>query len=315
MARYLERAENSARILNANTQLVLETQVGTVSEARLWEPIIFTLGDEKIFREVHANMTEGNVVDFVLFNPRTPNSILSCINQARENARCIRDQLSSETWEQLNRLYLNLRGRTFEDYQRIGPTEFLGRIRKSIQLFYGIAAAMLPRNDAWQFYDLGRFLERADNVSRLIDVKYFVLLPAIESVGSTLDAVHWGAVLRSCSAFEAFRKSRRGQISAERVIEFLVLDPLFPRSIRYSIVQAEQAVRQLTRDGEHQFSNAPTRSLGRLRADLDYLVIGDIIAYGLHEWIDRLQLSIAQAHQDIMTTFVDYDIGSARVLG
>lgn len=314
MARYLERAENSARILDVNTQLVLEDASGSMDEARSWEPIIFALGDDRTFHDHYDETSEENVADFVLFNPKNTNSILSCINQARENARCIRDQISSETWEQLNRLYLALRGKTVADFQSGVPSEFLSDLRRSVQLFYAISASMFPRNDSWHFYDIGRFLERADNTSRLIDVKYFTLLPSQQSVGSTLDALQWGAVLRSCSAFEAFRKTRRGIINAERVLDYLLLDEFFPRSIRYSMIHAEEAVRRLTRDADHHYSNAPTRSLGRLRADLDYLVIGDIISFGVHEWIDKIQLTIASIHEDIESTFVHYDVERARIL-
>ncbi|MGH8021432.1 MAG: alpha-E domain-containing protein [Opitutaceae bacterium] len=315
MARYLERADNSARILDVNTQLALENRAGPSDDARLWQPIIFALGDETLFKQLYPETTEQSVAEFVLFNTKNPNSILSCINLARENARCIRDQLSSEAWEQLNRLYLHMRDKTVADYHGVGTTDFLSRLRKSIQLFYGIAASMLPRNDGWHFYNLGRFLERADNTSRVIDVKYFTLLPSALAVGSALDALHWAAVLRSCSAFEAFRKSRLGVIKAERVLEYLILDEFFPRSIRFSIITAEEAVRRLTRDADHHYSNAPSRSLGRLRADLDYLLIGDIVSHGLHEWIDNLQLKIAKIHEDIESAFVDYDIERARILG
>jgi uncharacterized alpha-E superfamily protein len=315
MARYLERAENSARIVDVNTQLVLDAQGHKVGETKAWEPIIFVLGDDKLFRELYGAASESAVIAYVLFEPRNPNSIVSSINTARENARCIREQLSTETWERLNRLYLDLRGMKMSDYHTLGAGELLNRIRTAIQQFYGVAASMLPRNETWQFYELGRFLERSDNTSRLIDVKYFTLLPSVRDIGGTLDAVQWGAVLRSCSAFEAFRKSRRGQITADRVVDYLILDEHFPRSIRFAITQAEEAVRRISRDTDHHFSNTPTRALGRLRADLDYTVIGDIIAQGLHEWIDRLQVTISNIHDDVQSTFFFYDVEKAKILG
>lgn len=308
LARYLERADNSARIVDVNTQFVLDVPVQAGSEERAWDPIILASGDDKLFRELYPQSGESAVIDFVLFNQRNPNSVISCINQARENARCIREQLSTETWEQLNRLYLELHGRNFADYQRVGSTEFLNRIRLGIQLFYGIAGNMLPQNEAWHFYNLGRFLERADNTSRLIDVKYFALLPSAQDVGTALDTLQWGAVLRSCSAFEAFRKSRRGQITIERVVDYLILDEVFPRSIRFSITHAEEAIRQVTQDSDHHFSNRPTRTLGRLRADLDYATMREIISAGLHEWIDHLQVAIGHVHEDIQKTFFFYDV-------
>jgi uncharacterized alpha-E superfamily protein len=315
MARYLERAENASRILDANTQLVLDAQLQASDLSRAWEPIVFVSGDDKVFRKLYTAFDEASVVDFTLFNQQNPNSVLACVNAARENARCIRDQISSEVWEQINRLYLDLQGRSVADYHRIGSGQFLSDIRQSILTFYGVSASMLPRNEAWQFYELGRFLERADNTSRLLDVKYFTLLPSVKLVGTTLDAIQWSAVLRSCSAFEAFRKNRRGQINAERVIDYLILDEHFPRSIRYAIIQAEEAVRAITRDRDHHFSNPPSRSLGRLRADFDYTVIKDIIDFGLHEWIDKLQSTINSIHGDIEKTFFFYDTATAKIVG
>jgi len=315
MARYLERAENASRILDANTQLVLDAQLQATDLSRAWEPIVFVSGDDTVFRKLYPAFDESSVVEFTLFSPENPNSVLTCINAARENARCIRDQISSEVWEQINRLYLSLQGKTVADYHRVGSGQFLNEIRQSILLIYGVAASMLPRNEAWQFYELGRFLERADNTSRLLDVKYYTLLPSVTLVGTTLDAIQWSAVLRSCSAFEAFRKNRRGQINAERVIDYLILDEHFPRSIRYSITQAEESIRAITRDRDHHFSNPTSRSLGRLRADFDYTVIKDIIGFGLHEWIDKLQATINSIHGDIEKTFFFYDTESARIDG
>lgn len=313
MTRYLERAENASRIVDVNTQLVLDAQMHTADDARRWEPIIFASGDDKLFRELYRTADEASVIDFVLFNPRNPNSVLSCINQARENARCIREQLSTETWEHLNRLFLELRGKTVADYHAVGGSEFLAGIRQGVLLFYGVAASMLPRNEAWQFYELGRFLERADNTSRVLDVKYFTLLPSVDDIGTTLDAIQWAAVLRSCSAFEAFRKTRRGQITAERVVDFLIFDEHFPRSIRYGITQSEESIRRITRDSDHHFSNTPTRSLGRLRAQLDYANIHDVMAGGLHEWIDDLQTTIGKLHRDIEKTFFFYEVANAQI--
>lgn len=313
-ARYLERAENTARLLDVNSQLALDLQTGDTSEENAWKPMIAATGDEKRFKELYGELNQRNVVDFMIFNRENSNSIAASIACARENARCVREQLSSETWEQLNRLYLRLKHETYDHYQQVGSSEFLTRTKLSIQLFYGIAANMLPHNEGWSFFEIGRSLERADFTSRLIDLKYFTLLPSVDMVGTAIDAIQWGAVLRSCSAFEAFRKSRRGLITPDRVTDYLILDEHFPRSIRYGIVLAEEAIRQVTRDSERHFSNDATRSLGRLRADLDYCQIRDIVSFGLHEWIDSLQEKIGVIHKDIESTFFFYDTAGAKVL-
>lgn len=313
-ARYLERAENTARLLDVNSQLALDLQTGDTSDKNAWQPMIAASGDEKRFKKLYDELTQRTIVDFMIFNRENPNSIASSIASARENARCVREQLSSETWEQLNRLYLRLSHETFDDYLRVGSSEFLNRTKLSIQLFYGIAADMLPHNEAWSFFEIGRSLERADYTSRLIDLKYFTLLPSVDMVGTAIDTIQWGAVLRSCSAFEAFRKSRRGLITPDRVTDYLILDEHFPRSIRYGIILAEEAIRQVTKDSERHFSNAATRSLGRLRADLDYCDVRDIVSFGLHEWIDGLQEKIGIIHDDIESTFFFYETAEAKVL-
>jgi uncharacterized alpha-E superfamily protein len=316
IARHLERAENAARILDANTQLALDLRASeALDEATLWRPVILALGDADLFTQLYGQPTEETVATFALFDRRNPSSICSSVAQARENARCARETLSSETWEQLNRLHLRLQDHTWKDYQEIGSSEFLNRIKKSIQLFYGVASSMLPRNEAWNFFQVGRFLERADSVSRLIDVKSYTLRPSAQAAGSSTDLIQWSAVLRSCSGFEAFRKLHRGSVSPDRVLEFLILEESFPRSIRYAVVQAEEALRGISRDRDHYFSNAASRSMGRLRADLDYSRIEEIVAGDLRMWLETLQERLATIHHDIDETFISYPLETAKLLG
>lgn len=314
-ARYVERAQNASRLIDVNAQLVIDLNGSrSVNRADDWIPMIHALGDEKLFSKLYRESDEESVVNFVIFDPRNPTSILSCINCARENARCIRDQISSEAWEQLNRLYLRLQHESFADYSRLGAYEYLNRIKGSLILFNGIVDSMFPRNEAWFFYIAGMYLERADNTSRLIDVKYFALLPSVAAVGTAIDAIQWASVLRSCSAFEAFRKSRRGQIAPDRVIDYLFLEPAFPRSIRFSISEADNAVGWISRNVDHRFTNPPTRSLGRLRAELDYASIREIIDYGPHEYIDLLQQKLTDIGTEIEKTFFYYDLETAKII-
>lgn len=315
MSRYLERAENAARIIDVNAQLVLDMQSQrSADDPRSWEPMVLASGDESLFNTLYPALSERNVVSFVIFDRANPNSIVSCVETARENARCVRDQLSSEVWEQLNRLYLRLREETYSDYQRLGSSEYLNRTKASLQLFYGIAESMLPRNQAWWFFELGRCLERADNVSRILEVKYYTLLPEVEQVGSALDVIQWASVLRSCSGLEAFRKSHRGQLSFERVLAYLILDETFPRSIRFSITQSEISLRKITKDSDHHFSNSATRELGKLRAELDYALIEEIIPVGLHQYLEQIQTSVSRVDGAISETFFNYPVKSTRIL-
>lgn len=309
MARYLERAENTARIVDVNAQLVLDLQSSqAVDDPKAWEPMVYVAGNENRFFELYgrSGLTEENVVTFMLFDRRNPSSALSCINQARENARCIRDQLSSEVWEQLNTVHLTLRAHDYATYQDRGSVDYLDDLKESLQLVHAIAESMLPRGPGWWFHEFGRFLERADNVSRIIDVKYFVLLPRVQAVGSALDLIQWASVLRSCSGYEAFRKSRQGQLSLDRVVEYLVLDPLFPRSIRFAVSAAGDALDHVLADLPGLANNRCRRKVDALVAEFKRADITQILLGGLHEYLDGLQVKIAGIHEAMTATFIDH---------
>ena len=315
MARQLERAENTARIVDVNAQLVLDLQSRQAADdPRSWEPLVYVTGDEDKFFELYGETpSERAVTEFMLFDKRNPSSLISCIGMARENARCIRDQLSGEVWETLNTFYLKLKSDDYTRYAQLGSAEYLNRVKTQIQLFYGVAESMIPRTGLWWFFQLGRHLERADNTSRILDVKYYMLLPNLHAVGSALDMVQWASVLRSCSAFEAFRRSRRGQLNLERVVDYLVRDDVFPRSILFSVMEAEQALGQITGVAVHLEDTQPARLIRELRAELEMIDIHSVIADGLHEFLDDVQMKISDIHAAVQATFVNYDTASAQV--
>ena len=314
-ARYLERAENAARIVDVNAQLVLDLQARAVDERRLWEPLVYVSGGEELYRSLNdGNVTEQSVVEYMLFDRRNPSSVVSCISTARENARCIRDQISSEVWEELNTFYLKVKEEDYTTYVQMGSAEYLNGLKNAIQLFYGIADSMIPRTEMWWFFELGRFLERADNTSRILDVKYFMLLPDVSEVGSALDMVQWASVLRSCSAFEAFRKSRRGQLTLERVLDYIVRDRTFPRSITFSVRKAREALECVTGGAEHLRENDADRLLASLERELRDANMAQVIKGGLHEYLDAIQLKIGGIHNAVQKTFIFYDTEQAHVL-
>jgi uncharacterized alpha-E superfamily protein len=316
MARYLERAENTARIVDVNAQLVLDLQSRQAADdPGSWEPLVYVSGGDEEFHEAHGKQaSERTVVDFMLFDRRNPSSIASCIANARENARCIRDQLASEVWEQMNAFHLKLQEDDYSEFAQIGSAEYLSRIKGQIQLIYGIAESMLPRNETWWFFELGRHLERADNTSRIIDVKYYTLLPSRHAVGAALDIVQWAAVLRSCSGYEAFRKSRRGQLNLERVVDYLMLDDNFPRSISYSLRHAAFALDCITAEAPHLMDNPAARRIAALEKTLAQSVIHEVIVRGLHEYLDDIQVEVARIHDAIQETFINYPTDGARML-
>jgi Uncharacterized protein conserved in bacteria len=315
-ARYLERAENTARLLNVNNQLVLDLQSRQAADApRAWEPLVYVCGGDSLFRKRHGtDVTERTVVDFVLFDRQNPSSVFSCVATARENARCIRDQLASEVWEELNSFFLRLKDDDYERYAQLGSAEYLHFLKSNIHRFYGVADSMIPRTQMWWFFELGRFLERADSTSRILDVKYFMLLPANTRVGSALDMVQWASVLRSCSAFEAFRQSRRGQLSLERVVDYLLRDTVFPRSVLFSVNAIHRALTCITADAPHLADNAAVRLVTALREHLENCDTPHIITRGLHEYLDDLQVRTGDIHDAIQDVFIHYSTDHARVL-
>ena len=316
MARQLERAENTARTVDVNAQLVLDLQSRQAADdPKSWEPLVYVTGDQEKFFELYGKVaSERAVIEFMIFDRRNPSSIMSCIYAARENARCIRDQLSSDVWETLNTFYLKLKSDDYSRYAQLGSSTYLNHIKTQIQLFYGVADSMIPRTDLWWFFELGRHLERADNTSRILDVKYYMLLPNIHNVGSALDMIQWASVLRSCSGFEAFRRSRCGQLNLERVVDYLLRDSEFPRSILFSITEAEQALGHITANSVHLEDSSAAILIRELRAELEMIDIPAVIADGLHEFLDDVQNKISDIHAALQATFVEYTTADAKVL-
>jgi len=316
MARQLERAENTARIVDVNSQLVIDLQSRQAADdPKSWEPLVYVSGNEETFFELYGKRaSERSVVEFMLFDRRNPSSILSCVSHARENARCVRDLLAAEVWETLNTFYLKLKDDDFARYAQLGSAEYLNRVKGRIHLFNGVADSMLPRSNAWWFLQLGRHLERADNTSRILDVKYFMLLPEVSAVGTALDMVQWGSVLRSCSAFEAFRRSRRGQLSLERVVDYLLRDELFPRSTLYSALAASHALSQIVEGAPHLQGNRAEVLIAALINELRRTDTQQIITGGLHEFLDTIQVRLNEVHEAIQRTFIDYPIDRAEVV-
>jgi uncharacterized alpha-E superfamily protein len=308
IARYLERAENTARIVEVNAALVLDLQARQAADdPRAWEPLVFVTGSDEKFHELYGEKaTERAVVEFMLFDKRNPSSVLSCVATARENARCIRDQLSAELWETLNTFYLRLKDDDFTRYAQLGAADYLAWIKTQTQLFHGVADAMIPRGVGWWFFELGRHLERADNTTRILDIKYFMILPGLQAVGSALDMVQWASVLRSCSAFEAFRRSRRGDLDLGGVVDYLIRDPAFPRSVLHAVTQAEGCLARIgPGDGQPAVAHAHALLRG-LREDLQAADAKAIIAAGLHEYLDGLQLRIETLHTAIERAYITH---------
>jgi uncharacterized alpha-E superfamily protein len=299
MARYVERAENLARFIDVSLNLILDQPE---IAAQQWEPLIFATGDQDLFANSYGTASPEHVIRFLVFDRDYRNSIISSLVSARENARTVREAISSEAWEQLNEFYHFVRDATTQPRAPEELSDFFVELKDYSHLFNGILDATMSHNKGWHFANLGRLLERADKTSRILDVKYFTLLPNIQDVGTTIDDLQWSAVLRSVSGFEMYRKRYHG-ITIRRVVEFLTLDPYFPRAIRFCIDHADESLHQIVGSAPGSYRNLAEQLLGRLKAELAYTDIQMIIKQGTHEFIDGLQTRLNEIGDAVHDTF------------
>ena len=299
LSRYTERAINVARFIEVNLQMILDLPSGSHEQ---WAPLVIITGDDAGFAEHYPSASRENVIQFLTFDIENPNSILSCLRAARENARTVREAISSEMWEQINSWFLMVNAAASDRRIKEQPYGFFSDVKKASQLFDGITDATMLHGEGWHFYQMGRLLERADKTSRLLDVKYFILLPSAADVGTTLDDIQWGAVLRSASAFEMYRK-RHGHIAPDHVVDFLLLDDEFPRSVDFCLSGTNASLHAISGTPVGTFRNAAEQHLGHLRAELAYADVQQIIAKGLHEFLDGLQSKLNRVDHTIFETF------------
>ena len=299
LSRYIERAENVARFIDVNLHLMLDLPTGTSEQ---WDPLVQTTGDVPLFQERYGTPSQEHVVAFLTFDPKNPNSILSCLRFARDNARSVRQSISSEMWEQVNRFYLMVSAAAADGRLVQAPHDVFTEIKMASHLFVGITDATMSHGEGWHFGRLGRLLERADKTSRILDVKYFILLPAAADVGTPFDDIQWAAVLKSASALEMYRK-RHGRLSPDRVADFLILDREFPRAMHDCVVKAGESLHAISGTPPGTFQNLAEQRLGRLRSEFDYARIEEIIGGGLHEFLDTFQARLNRVGDAIEETF------------
>jgi uncharacterized alpha-E superfamily protein len=299
VGRYVERAENVARFLDVNLNLTLDT---TLVGEQQWQPLVNTTGDHEDYAKRYGTAAEENVIRFLTLDADNPNSIFSCLQAARENARSIREIISSEMWEQLNTCFLMVRTMVANRDPLERPQDFCAAIKEASHLFTGLTEATMTQNEGWHFLQLGRMLERADKTTRLLDVKYFILLRSVQDVGSPIDEIQWAAVLRSASAFEMYRK-KHGRIVPSRIVQFLLLDDEFPRSARFCLNRARESLHAITGTPPGSFRNPPEKLLGQICSDLAYTQVDEVINAGLHEYLDDFQTRMNRVGSGIFEEF------------
>jgi uncharacterized alpha-E superfamily protein len=299
MCRYIERAENVARFISVNLNLLLDMPS---EKGKHWEPLIMTTGDQAFFEKHHPDYRRETVIRFLTFDREYANSILACVAAARENGRSIREIISSEMWEHLNTFYLELADPKSQPFALEDPHRFFKIIQMRSHLFTGLMDCTMSHGEAWNFARIGMMIERADKTSRILDVKYFMLLPQAELVNTPIDNIQWTAVLKSASAFEMFRKAHH-HITPRGVANFLIFDSQFPRSIRHCISKSMVCLHRIGGSAPGAVHNEAEKRLGRLEADLEYTDIDEVIDQGMHEYLDNLQTRLNRVDAAIGTTF------------
>lgn len=287
MSRYTERAENTARMLDVNYQTSLLPQ--SASEALAgWEGLLSISELKPAYTAKYGEaISPRNVMDFMVRDEKNASSIVSCLKNARENARAVRGTLTTEVWETENQTYLEvMRMLSSGDFER-DPGQFFEWVKFRSHLSRGVTAGTMLQDEAFHFLRLGTFLERADNTARLVDVKFHAVkndfLGVTHAKDQEFDFYHWSAILRSVSGFEVYRKVYRDVIKPERVAELLILRPDMPRSLLGCLNEVMSNLAMVTSDS----SSETLRRAGKLRSDLQYARIDEILANGLHAFLTQ----------------------------
>ncbi len=302
MSRYIERAENLARLLDVTYQMSLVPQsLSAINQS--WNAIITLNSLDEAYQAKYSTVNGENVLKFMVSDPDNPASIFSCLRSARENAHAVRGTLTTEMWETLNSTWLEAREKTFDQLYNAGISEFFEWVKTRSSLSRGTTLGTLLQDEAYHFIRIGTLLERADNTARILDVKYHVLRPQGDE-GAT-DFYEWGALLRSVSAFEVYRKVYRDVITPERVAELLIFNKDMPRSLQFCLNSVVKNLGLISNSN----SGETERQGGMLNAQLRYGRIEDILEHGLHEWLtdfmDRIYMLGNGISKDFLVPMVE----------
>jgi uncharacterized alpha-E superfamily protein len=307
MSRYVERAEHVARILWVNSNLLIDVgELAPDLQLRQWQSVVAIMragvlpeppADEAGAEAVVAQ----RVAQHMVFNADNPNSLFSCISRARENARAVRETISAEMWENLNTLYWTLHDAParFDE----APDDFYRQVIYGSMLFQGLTDQTLAHDQRWHFAQLGKYLERIDVTSRIIEIKFDILRAAEPKLEKPIRNIHWMGVLRSCCSIEAYRRNDVGDMDPLRVATFLILEPDFPRSIRFAVKHAHDAIAAIRAELDPRGIDPAERTLGRLMAQLDYAERTEITRSGVPQYLHKIQADVIDAALAIQKTY------------
>jgi uncharacterized alpha-E superfamily protein len=296
MARYIERAENSARLVNVNTHLQLDLP----RKVRFgWGPLIEITGSEDLFAELYDEASERSVIRFLVSDERNPGSILSSLRDARENTRTVRDIIPREAWEQLNDLYLYTKSNAQASQSQSRRYNYLKTIILGAQQITGLLAGTMSHDYGYDFIRLGRNLERADMGTRILDVRSASLLPDQSEELRPFDYIQWVSVLKSMSAYQMYRQHMQVPVRRPVVLQFLLQDRQFPRAFYHCVCEVENCLKSLPR------SDSPVRTVTRLQRMVTEAKPYDLEQAELHRFVDELQLALAELHMEIHKTYFE----------
>jgi uncharacterized alpha-E superfamily protein len=291
-ARYIERAEDTSRLLHVNFHGLLDANVP--DRGRAWRELLLIAGSDALFLEHFPAYTAQSVAEFMLWHPENPDAVAACVSRARENARGAREQISSEMWEGLNRLHL-LVSRARRSSVLAAPHDFFTRVRESSHSFQGVMKATLPRGEAYEFLDLGAHQERADVTARVLAIKApnLIVAPRDQPTAALL-----ASLLKTCGAFEAYGKLESDEPRADRVVEFLLLERRFPRAILFCLERCLEAIRSISGGVE-----LPERAIGRLAAELAFADLTDLDIVSVGEMLTRVLQGLNDAAIEIADAY------------
>ncbi len=309
MSRYLERAEHTARLIDVNLQQMLDQSPEYTSQR--WQLLRACL--RVPVAEAEEIDDAYSMTQMLTFDASQTTSIVSCIDAARENARQVREQISSEMWEHINRLYLQIKRTTIEEMWYAEPHAFLASVKEGVQFVQGLTDATINHSEGWHFIRLGRFMERATATATILDVYTGAFLytepeNASDAI-SHMQYLSWVGLLRSCAAFEAYCKVYTAQIQPEKIVEFLLFNEESPRAIRFSAAMIQVALQSIAK-ATNTRSGKVERIAGRLRATFEYDQIEEAI-YDMHSYLENIQRQCSQIHNAIHQTYVVYPIDVA----
>lgn len=307
IGRYLERAEHTVRLLDVNLNLMLEGPTPKPDAHR--QRVMLAL----VIRDSLEGQKLDDLVDVLCFDLSNHGSVASCIGMARENARQVRDEISTEQWQKLNRLYHSVAEmRAPRGYTTV--SDVLGALLDGIHLFEGVTDTTMPHGEGWHFIRAGRYMERSTSIATLLELYYREPVSAPEGMIDSNQYLEWVGLLRSCTAFEAFCTVYTADLTPGRVLEFLLLNPLFPHSLRYSVDSLVESLASIQSEGRRPHSETLTRKAGKLQASLGFAQIDEILARDAGAYLRDVLGQCRVIQELIYQLFISYSVDTALTL-